>query len=139
MARIASRWTFQGDLLLISILLASISLAGQASSSPAGTMVAANEAVAPSGWTPPRTADGQPDLQGIWTNTTMTPFERPGDLGSKQFFSEKEAADYEKALREGKIKTPRETAEDDVVGAYDRETWSESANHIVSSRRTSLV
>ena len=28
-------------------------------------------------WVPPKTPDGQPDLQGTWTNATITPFERP--------------------------------------------------------------
>jgi hypothetical protein len=27
----------------------------------------------------PRTADGRPDLQGTWSNATLTPLERPGD------------------------------------------------------------
>ena len=31
-------------------------------------------------WTLPRTVDGQPDLQGIWTNATLTPLERPREL-----------------------------------------------------------
>src|SRR4029453_4152836 len=47
-------------------------------------------------WKPPRTPDGQPDLQGIWTNATLTPLQRPADLGDKQFFTEQEAAAYEK-------------------------------------------
>ena len=28
-------------------------------------------------WVNGRTADGQPDLQGLWTNDTITPMERP--------------------------------------------------------------
>jgi len=32
-------------------------------------------------WVPPRTPDGHPDLQGNWTNGTLTPFERQRDQG----------------------------------------------------------
>jgi hypothetical protein len=45
---------------------------------------------------PSRTPDGKPDLQGVWTNVTVTPLERPADLGDKQFFTKEEAARYAK-------------------------------------------
>jgi hypothetical protein len=43
-------------------------------------------------WTPPRTPDGQPDLQGIWNNTVTTPLERPRALAGKEAFSDEELA-----------------------------------------------
>jgi hypothetical protein len=38
----------------------------------------------------PRTPDGQPDLQGFWTNTTYTPLQRPKDV-TKELYTREEA------------------------------------------------
>jgi tetratricopeptide (TPR) repeat protein len=46
----------------------------------------------------PRTPDGQPDLQGYWTNLTYTPFERPKELAGKPFYTEQEAIEAFKQL-----------------------------------------
>jgi hypothetical protein len=47
-------------------------------------------------WTAPRTTDGHPDLQGIWTNATLTPMERPAEFAGKATVSDAEAVAYEK-------------------------------------------
>ena len=43
-----------------------------------------------------RTPDGHPDLQGVWTNATITPLERPKSLAGKATLTDTEAADFEK-------------------------------------------
>jgi hypothetical protein len=51
-------------------------------------------------WTPPRAPDGHPDLQGIWTNSTITPLERPASLANKPTLTDAEAAVLEKSSAE---------------------------------------
>jgi len=46
--------------------------------------------------TVPRTSDGHPDLQGVWTNATLTPLERPAALAGKVTLTDAEAAEFEK-------------------------------------------
>ena len=43
----------------------------------------------------PRTAWGQPDLQGVWDFRTITPMQRPADLAEKEFLTDEEAAELE--------------------------------------------
>jgi hypothetical protein len=86
-------------------------------------------------WTPGRTADGQPDLQGVWTNPTITPFERPGELAGKATLSATEAAALEKKAAAGRVDRP--PVEGDV-GSYNQ-FWFDSGTKVVSTRQTSLV
>ena len=44
----------------------------------------------------PRTPDGRPDLQGTWTNATLTPMERPSEFAGKATLTDLEAHAYEK-------------------------------------------
>src|SRR5438874_2286301 len=50
--------------------------------------------------TPPRTPDGQPDLQGVWTNNSVTPLQRPKELAGKEFYTEAEMEAVQRAQRD---------------------------------------
>lgn len=86
-----------------------------------------------------RTADGQPDLQGIWTNATVTPLERPAELASKAFLTEKEAAEYEQVVRERNNMDKRSAdKQTDLSRAYN-DVWYDRGTKAIRTRRTSLV
>jgi hypothetical protein len=80
-------------------------------------------------WTPPRTAWGDPDLQGVWNYATMTPLERPRDLSNKEVLSAEEAAAYEKQTNE------RQGATNNTAGP---DWWDPGTRHL-TNRRTSLI
>ena len=57
--------------------------------------LSAQSAGAPKAGAIPRAADGHPDLTGIWSNATRTPFERPAAFAGKATLSDAEAREWE--------------------------------------------
>jgi hypothetical protein len=88
------------------------------------------------GWKAPRTPDGQPDLQGIWTNATITPLERPASLKDKTFLTEAEALALERQAA-----ARREEADKPIPGRFEsyNQFWLDAGTTVLSTRQTSLV
>jgi hypothetical protein len=86
----------------------------------------------------PRTPWGHPDLQGRWTNSTLTPLERPAEAGDKEFFSEAEAAAYQKIALDVYLRQIGLAADNVVSREFADGIWMDDAT-ILPSRRTSLI
>ena len=104
------------------------------------------------GWTVPRTPTGTPDLQGVWSNNTATPFQRPEQFGDKAVLTDEEVAEL--------IQRVNEFRDDDQAGdllgdfliqkaldptfdpEFDRETGDYNAFWLVERKidsRTSVI
>ena len=90
-------------------------------------------------WTPPRTPDGQPEIQGVWTNSTLTPLERPAEFAGKPFLTGAEVAAYENRLAEQNNRDRRDGGADVDVGRAYNDFWFERGTRVVPSRRSSLI
>ena len=88
--------------------------------------------------TPPlRTAWGDPNLQGRFTNKTITPFERPDTLAGKEFLTIEEAAELEQARAAADAARDDEVPAD-IVGNYNQH-WFDRGTTVVETRRTSII
>ena len=93
-------------------------------------------------WTMPRTDDGQPDLQGLWGNKTLTPMERPDAAAGQAFLTDEEMA----AINRQRVVD--EQARDDAparrygaggnVGGYGS-YWLDAGDTVLSTGQTSLI
>ena len=105
--------------------------AGALYSAAAGVAIAAALPALAFGQELPRTPWGHPDLQGIWSNTTTTPLQRPEDLTGRTTLTAEERAerDAERARNADRPPPPGQT------GAYNS-FWFERG---FTGEQTSLV
>src|SRR5437588_2588201 len=102
-------------------------------------------------WTPPRTADGQPDLQGVWTNNSVTPLERPKDLAAKEFYTEAELKELAKKEHERLVQIEEQgqppanhsgvegAAADDVHYDFSQFGLDRGQSKLAWNQRTSII
>lgn len=84
-------------------------------------------------------AQSSRDLSGIWTNVTITPLERPRELGNKAFFTPEEAATYEREVNQRNNADNRESNPEADVGHAYNQFWWDRGTKVVAGLRTSLI
>ena len=98
--------------------------------------------VADTTWTVSRTADGQPDLQGIWGNKTLTPMERRNNDEGKTFLSDEEIAHInQQRIVDEQARNDAPTQRYQAggnVGGY-ASYWLDSGDTVLSTGQTSLI
>ena len=81
---------YPGSIGVLAVAIAAVSLMSAAVAAQAPRT--AGTTAAPKAWTPPRTPDGQPSLEGVWANNSVTPLERPKQLEGRQVLTDQELA-----------------------------------------------
>ena len=114
------------------------------------TMLVPASAAGQSGkWTPPRTPDGKPDIQGTFTFSTITPLQRPEALVGKEILTPEEAAAFEASENKrlnrdlfdpekGAPSAGYAPRSQGGVLSYN-EFWYERGSQVTEDRRTSLI
>jgi hypothetical protein len=80
-----------------------------------------------------------PSFEGIWNSASLTPFQRPAELGNKGFYTEQEAAVYEKSKAQEVNRDRRDGGQEaDIARAYN-ELFFDRGTKLARTRRTSMI
>jgi len=80
-----------------------------------------------------------PSFEGIWNSASLTPFQRPAELGNKEYYTEQEAAVYEKNKAQEVNRDRRDGGQEaDIARAYN-ELWFDRGSKLARTRRTSTI
>ena len=90
-------------------------------------------------WTPPRTPEGHPDLQGVWSYATLTPLERPERLAGQTHLTDADAAEI---VKQAEVRRLDANAAAKLppgqVGGYNQ-FWYEPGTSVSGDKRTALI
>ena len=122
-----NRERLAGSMLTVAIAGAAVGAVIAGSITPAS-------AQAPAALTTPW---GEPDLQGIWTDETTTPLQRPAKYANQEFFTEEQRAELDRirATFPGRDTRAPRGSEQDVAGAYNN-VWGGLKR---TGKRTSMI
>jgi hypothetical protein len=106
----------------------SLSITGTAAQAPAASATLPAQAL--------KTPWGEPNLQGIWTDETDTPLQRPAQYATQEFFTEAQRAelDAQRAGLGGKDNRSERGTELDVTGSYNDLFISRKRSGVRTSR-----
>jgi hypothetical protein len=117
-----------GTLSCLSAVVCLLPAAASAQSEEPST-TAANSDVLLTPW-------GDPDLQGVWDYRSITPLERPRDLGDREFFTAEEIAQREAGAARRMDQPPDENTPANLVHA---QYMTDPGRYVDESGRTSLI
>ena len=111
---------FSGSMITVAIAAAviSVSITRTSAQAPAASVAAPASAL--------KTPWGEPDLQGIWTDETDTPLQRPAKYANQEFFTAAQRAELDEARAAvlGRDARAERGTEDDVASGYNSAFWS---------------